>query len=412
MLFKTDLYICERTYPIDERQRDILSYLYLPLIGQRAYSVYHFLYEESKRMTHFHHYCGLSRLTSYLNISLDQLENACKMLEGIGLLRTFRQSEEKTIYLYVVQHPLSLNKFLHNQVLVQALRHTLGEEQLNITIHCFKSSHENRNDYEDISSRFTDVYSVDLSNARALSFKDVDEESYEEFHVEYDLSLFYESLRDYGIPHKKIAAHEDLIKQLAIIYSLDALTLASVVRESYHNQEIDTRLLREKAKNVYKMNSFSTLKEIYRTQPDQFKMNSHSHSALDQHLLYLETISPYELLKRKQGGGKPVLHDLSIAETLMVELGLNPGVVNVLIELVMGINNNKLPRSYCETIGASWARRRIHTVKQAYEQAMRIRKGKQEEEEEKKEEITNEEVISDPLDNDDLVAMLQKVKGI
>ena len=35
MLFKTDLYICERTYPIDERQRDILSYLYLPLIGQR-----------------------------------------------------------------------------------------------------------------------------------------------------------------------------------------------------------------------------------------------------------------------------------------------------------------------------------------------------------------------------------------
>ena len=43
---------------------------------------------------------------------------------------------------------------------------------------------------------------------------------------------------------------------------------------------------------------------------------------------------------------------------------------------------------------------------------MRIRKGKQEEEEENKEEITNEEVISDPLDNDDLVAMLQKVKGI
>jgi hypothetical protein len=43
---------------------------------------------------------------------------------------------------------------------------------------------------------------------------------------------------------------------------------------------------------------------------------------------------------------------------------------------------------------------------------MRIRKGKKDEEEEKKEEITNEEVISDPLDNDDLVAMLQKVKGI
>ena len=35
-----------------------------------------------------------------------------------------------------------------------------------------------RTDYEDISTRFTDVYSVDLSKARPLSFKDLDEEKY------------------------------------------------------------------------------------------------------------------------------------------------------------------------------------------------------------------------------------------
>ena len=66
------------------------------------------------------------------------------------------------------------------------------------------------------------------------------------------------------------------------------------------------------------------------------------------------------LLKEKQGGKEPVYHDLMIVETLMVQLGLKPAVVNVLIEYVLGKNNNRLSKRYCEAIGASWARKKIH----------------------------------------------------
>lgn len=38
---------------------------------------------------------------------------------------------------------------------------------------------------------------------------------------------------------------------------------------------------------------------------------------------YLDKITPYELLKEKQGGSEPIFHDLKIVETLMVQLGLN-----------------------------------------------------------------------------------------
>jgi replication initiation and membrane attachment protein DnaB len=44
--------------------------------------------------------------------------------------------------------------------------------------------------------------------------------------------------------------------------------------------------------------------------------------------------------------------------------------VNVLIEYVLGTNENRLSRGYCEAIGSSWARKNIVNVKQAYEEAM------------------------------------------
>ena len=75
-------------------------------------------------------------------------------------------------------------------------------------------------------------------------------------------------------------------------------------------------------------------------------------------------------MKETQGGKDPVYHDLMIVETLMVQLGLKPAVVNVLIEYVLGKNNNRLSKRYCEAIGASWARKKIMTAMDAYRELM------------------------------------------
>ena len=85
---------------------------------------------------------------------------------------------------------------------------------------------------------------------------------------------------------------------------------------------------------------------------------------------YLDKITPYELLKEKQGGSEPIFNDLKIVETLMVQLGLKPSVVNVLIEYVLGTNQQKLSKNYCETIGASLARKHIETAMDAYHELM------------------------------------------
>ena len=50
---------------------------------------------------------------------------------------------------------------------------------------------------------------------------------------------------------------------------------------------------------------------------------------------------------------------------MLVDLKLNPGVVNVLISYVLKVNNEQLTKSYVETIAGQWKRLNIETVEDA-----------------------------------------------
>ena len=78
-----------------------------------------------------------------------------------------------------------------------------------------------------------------------------------------------------------------------------------------------------------------------------------------------ETISPYDLLSSKNDMGEPTRRDLKLAEDLIVEYNLKPGVVNVLLDYVLKTNNNKLTRNLVETIAGQWQRLKIDTVEEA-----------------------------------------------
>ena len=56
-----------------------------------------------------------------------------------------------------------------------------------------------------------------------------------------------------------------------------------------------------------------------------------------------------------------------LIEHLIVDLKLNPAVVNVLIDFVLKINNNKLTKSYVVTIASQWKISKIETVEDAME---------------------------------------------
>jgi len=78
-----------------------------------------------------------------------------------------------------------------------------------------------------------------------------------------------------------------------------------------------------------------------------------------------ETTSPYDFINSKSKTGNPTSSDLAIISYLLIDLNLKPGVVNVLIDYVLKINNNKLTKNFVEAIASQWSKSGIETVEDA-----------------------------------------------
>ena len=398
MLYATDVYLSERSLPLSANDCDILTYLYAPLLKTKAYSLYMYLNVEAIRMRHFHQPCALSRLTMALDLDLEELDQARKTLEGLSLLKSYyKEVDGQGMYVFHLLSPLGVNAFFRNQILAALLQKTLGMEEYTKTKNYFRSGLEKLSQYEDVTSRFEDVFTIDLSQNKPLRHESgFQEEESERPTIHYDLTLFYETLKDYQVPLKVVKRNEETIKQIAALYAIDQLSLALMVKDAIVEQKFNRKTLVEQAKRYYSADSANTLKEVYHTQPIQHISQKTENEALNQHFRYLETISPYQLLKNKQGGREPALHDLNVAESLMA-LGLTPAVTNMLIEYVLGQSNGRLDKNYCETIGASWARKQLKTARDAYQEVHQqmshkpVKKKKIKKVEKKSEQVTDQD---------------------
>lgn len=405
-LYMSDLYRVEVHYPLDEVQNDILYYLYQPLIGSNALQLYMMLIVEGKRMNRFLTPSSLSRLTSFLSMSLIDMEKNLKSLEGIGLLKTYiKHDQDITQYVYQIQSPFSLKAFFKNQILSSLLQESLSIEDFQKTVQYFKISVEDLTSFDEITASFKDVFTIDhrRKTGRLLKLnEDFKDSLRKDIDVEYDQELLLKGLSDYQL-NKSLFTSDDMkyIGQLGIVYSIDAFTLAGLVKDSMNSKHLDRNLLKVNVKKYCEIDNLSSLKEVHYKQPIQYLTQETKQTPLVLHMKYLDTLTPYELLKEKQGGKDPVFHDLMIVETLMMQLGLRPAVVNVLIEYVLGKNSNRLSKRYCEAIGASWARKNIETAMDAYKELMN--------EAEVEQEIVEESEVVE-MKSDELASLLNQLK--
>ena len=406
-LYMSDLYRVEIHYPLDDVSNDILYYLYQPLLGASALHSYMMLYTEGKRMSRFLQPSPLSRLITYTSLSCSDLEKNIKKLEGLGLMKTYvKTSNQMTCYVYVLLSPLSIKAFFQNPILSSLLKESLSEDDYNKTIQYFKVSIEDKSGYEEITSSFTDVFDVvHHKQKRVLQLKDVKEKVTGDIEISYDVESLKKYLVDYQVPLSLIDEKTmQYVSGLALTYSIDPLTLASLIKDSCSSKGLDKAYFKTKLKDYCDVHETSSFKEVYHKQPLQYHSVAGDNDPLTLHMKYLDTITPYALLKDKQGGSEPVIHDLSIVETLMVQLGLKPAVVNVIIEYVLGNNNNRLSKRYCEAIGSSMARKHVETAMDAYRELV---SGK--EEIEVKEEVQSSVIESD-MKMDELESLLAEFR--
>ena len=108
---------------------------------------------------------------------------------------------------------------------------------------------------------------------------------------------------------------------------------------------------------------------VYHRQPDYLKKPVGDSSKWAKMVYTFENISPYDYLRAKYKGAEPTARDLRLIENLLIDQKLAPGVVNVLLAYVLKINNQKLNKSYIETIVGQWKRLNIETVEEAMKEA-------------------------------------------
>lgn len=371
-LMMSDLYMVNANYPLDSIHMRAIQLLYQPLIGNTACSLYLTLYAELDQFSLTKATSLFSRLTKISGLSLTQINEASKKLEAIGLLERYKKDvDNNRIYHFVIKTPLSPSKIFNHVILGPLLLQRLGKEDLYRTKLCFKSSTFDFSDYENITAKFTDVFDINMleGSKEVLVEKNYFGNDYGKIDGDYDIELFYQGLKDYQIKRSIITSDDEtLIKQLGIMYRINALDMQGLVKDSIKNDKISKQLLIKNCRDYYDIAMPEKFEEIYHKQAAIHKSSSNN-DLLNAHIQYLESVNPYQLLKDKQGGREPLKHDLQIVESIMTSLYLQPGVVNVLIELTLSQCDNVLSRAFMQTRAAQWKRKKIETVKEAMDEA-------------------------------------------
>ncbi|MEG0366785.1 MAG: hypothetical protein RR585_08115, partial [Coprobacillus sp.] len=284
-LYMSDLYRVEVHYPLDEVQNDILYYLYQPLVGAQSLHLYMMMIVEGKRMNRFLQPSALSRLVSFLSLSLLDMEKSLKALEAIGLLKTFvKHDQNMTQYVYQIQSPLSLKAFFKNQILSSLLQESLSSDDFEKTVQYFKISIEDLSHYEEVTSSFQDVFTIDRKKkqGRLLKYNESFKETLSQnIEVQYDIELLYKALTDYQV-NKSLLTKEDIqyISQLGIVYSIDAITLAGMIKDAMKSKTLDREYLKLHIKKYCDVENISSLQEVYHKQPLQYQTQDSSQTPL------------------------------------------------------------------------------------------------------------------------------------
>lgn len=373
-ILPADTFVVVNRTILNESDRKIISMLYQPIIGSMAVSLYYTLWADldktellSGEYTHHH-------LMTSLRIKMDSIVTARKKLEAVGLLKTFVKKGNVNSYVYEMFSPISASEFFNHPVLNIVLYNNIGKKEYENLLKYFKVPRINLSTYEELTCSFDEVFeSSPLSSYDNLN-EDLRVNKTGEIKIDkgFDFDLLFSSVPDGIITNKTFSKEvKELINNLSFVYDLDALEMKGPILNSIkENGLIDKTLLRKSIRNYYKYKNDNKLPSlVYKIQPEYLRNPVGADDKRAKMIYVFENTSPYKFLKGRSNGAQPSARDLNVLESLLNDFKLNPGVVNVLVDYVLKINNKKLTRSYLETIASQWKRLNIETVEEAMKAA-------------------------------------------
>ena len=369
-LLLADTYVVINKTILHDEDRKILTDLYLPIIGADAVMLYFCLWSSldnsqivSKDFSH-------QKLVSSLRMTINEIYDNRSKLEAIGLIKTLVKEGEVNNYIYELYSPASATEFLSHPILNIVLYSNIGKIEYDNLVKAYKLPRFNTSNYNDITKSFNDVFESTGMTSYDLSLDDIRKYNKLKLNINsnFDFNFLINSMPK-NIDVNRVFTKEikELIINLSFIYDIDAIHMSNIIKGCLNERgTINRELLRKSSRNYYQFDNGGILPTIIdNSQPEYLRKPVGDTSNRAKMIYTFETISPRELLIKKNNGSEPTRRDLKLLEDLLVDYKLKPGVVNVLIDYILNVNNKKLTRNYVETLAGEWQRLGIETVEEA-----------------------------------------------
>ncbi len=361
---RTDRFIAYSPGSISSADYQVLVLLYLPIIGVFAFALYMTLRElldkqDLASLEYLH-----ADLESLLDRKIEDLETDRRKLEAIGLLNSFYLNDQ---FIYELRAPMSAQSFVSDGVLGQYLAAAITPERYKKIIQIFKLRTPNKKQYFKVTKTFDEVFpplsfTEDVPGEDALR-ANIRTKQLKTRRDGFDWRFLKESLPEAVFDENELTDQAKAkIHTLHFVYQLDETDISDIYRRSVgKDRRLDIDKFTALAREHFKLKQEFQSKTNGDKQPVAL---SPREADLEPHELLAQS-SPIEVLKA-MGGGRASAADLRIAERLIDEVGLDPGVVNVLLAYIAKIKDGTLPGyDYFEKIGLNWKRNQISDAKTA-----------------------------------------------
>ena len=378
-LVPADTYVVVNKTILHNEDRKIITSLYLPIIGTDAVMLYFTLWADLDNSEILSSEFSHQKLVSSLRITINELQTSFDKLEAIGLIKAFIKEGNVNNYIYEIFSPVSASEFLSHPILNIVLYSNVGKREYDNLVKAFKIPRLNTSNYKDITKSFNDVFESTSMTSYDLSLEDIRKYNKLKLNINsnFDFNFLISSMPK-NLDTSKMFSKDikELIINLSFIYDIDAIKMANIVKVSLNdNGSINRESLRKNSRNFYQFSNGGLLPTIIdNNQPEYLRKPIGDTSRRAKMIYTFETISPRELLINKNNGNEPTRRDLKLIEDLLVDYKLKPGVVNVLLDYAINVNNKKLTRGFVETIAGEWQRKGIETVEDAMNNCEKVHK--------------------------------------
>lgn len=376
-------------------QIQTLTQFYQPIMGPMAVGLYLTLSNLIPESLNWSYRQQHSQLMALMNIGIAEINQARLNLEGLGLMKTYRdeashKSYQRQTLVYDLRPPLSVRQFVNHSQFNISLFHQLGDESYYQLIDLW--SEEKLNDLEksliDISQPFSEVFNAYNQTTHQEEIADkVEGKKYQEQYnedialvqadsIKFDYDLFQQVLSTEGFD---LASISNVVKQevlaLSQFYELDEVAMARVAKLAQNEKNLqinipDLRTIARKQEYFAKRLTPAQLKQAQRSQTELESPAAVKERKLETKEAYpyfseaqleiidiCERLSPSKMLvdlKRHIGGFASDSEQQTI-NRLQQQSSLNDPVINMLIYYIIKMRKNTtVNQKFADIIANEW----------------------------------------------------------